>query len=134
MRFLVFILPAIYQPSDGKLIEQYEPPDAEMMAKMGRFNDELRADGALLAVDGLQPLTQRARLAFSEGDISVTEGSHIRAKEVIGGYWLLQANTKRQVIEWMKKCPVEPRDVIEIRQVAEMSDFPPEVQAALRER
>lgn len=134
MRFLVFILPAIYQPVAGKLIEPNGSPTVQMIEKMGRFNDELKAAGAVLALDGLQPLTKGARLAFSENDVQVTEGSQIDAKEVIGGYWLLQADARRQVIDWMKRCPVQPGDLIEIRQVAETSDFPPEVQAVIRAR
>jgi hypothetical protein len=89
-----------------------------MMAKMGRFNDELRKAGALLAVDGLQPVTTGARIAFSGGKASVTDGPSVQAREVVGGYWLLQAKSKQQVVDWMKRCPAQDGDVIEIRQVA----------------
>jgi hypothetical protein len=134
MRFLVFMIPAVYQPKHG--MQQPGPdfaPDAKQMAEMRRFNDELRKAGALLAVDGLHPLTTGARLEFSDDDdISVTDGSLVDPQEVVGGYWLLQAQSKRQVVDWMKHCPAQDGDVIEIRQVAEMSDFPADVQAAAR--
>ncbi len=132
MRFMAFMIPAVYQPKNGKQTDPRFTPDAEMMAKMGRFNDELTKTGALLAVDGLQPVTTGARLAFSAGKVALTDGPAIDAKEVVGGYWLLAAKSKQQVVEWMKRCPAQEGDVIEIRQVAELSDFPADVQAAAR--
>lgn len=132
MRFLVFMIPAVYQPKIGEKIEADFTPDAEMMAKMGQFNEELKKAGALLSLDGLQPLTTGARLVFSQGKASITDGSLVEAKEVVGGYWMLQAKSKQQVVDWMKRCPAQDGDVIEIRQVFEMPDFPAEVQAAAR--
>ena len=72
MRFLVFMIPGVYQPKNGRPADANFTPDPEMMAKMGRFNDELKTAGALLAVDGLQPLSTGARLAFADGKVSVT--------------------------------------------------------------
>ena len=133
MRFLVFMIPRVYQPQKhDKKTDANFTPDAEMMAKMGQFNEELRKSGALLSLDGLQPLTTGARLAFTGGKASLTDGPSVEAKEVIGGYWLLQAQSKQQVIEWMKRCPALDGDVIEIRQVFELSDFPADVQAAMK--
>jgi hypothetical protein len=132
MRFQVFMIPEVYQPKNGKKTDPDFTPDAEMMAKMGKFNDELEKAGALLSLDGLQPLTTGARLAFSGGEASVTDGPSVEAKEVVGGYWMLQAESKQQVVDWMKRCPAQDGDVIEIRQVFEMSDFPADVQAAAK--
>lgn len=132
MRFLVFMIPAVYQPKIGEKIKADFTPNAEMMAKMGQFNEELKKAGALLSLDGLQPLTTGARLVFSQGKASVTDGSLVEAKEVVGGYWMLQAKSKQQVVDWMKRCPAQDGDVIEIRQVFEMPDFPAEVQAGAR--
>ena len=133
MRFLVFMIPAVFQPKNGRQTDPDFAPDAEMMTKMSRFNKELKQAGALLAVDGLQPLTLGVRLAFSEEEeTTVTDGAAIDAKEVVGGYWLLQAESIRRVVEWMKRCPAQDGDVIEIRQVAEVTDFPADVQAAAR--
>jgi hypothetical protein len=120
MRFLVFMIPAVYQPKNGR--QTAGPgfkPDEVMMAKMRRFNDELRDAGLLLSVDGLQPLAAGARLAFSGSTASFTDGPAIDAGEVIGGYWMLQAKSKQQVVDWMKRCPAQDGDVIEIREVFE---------------
>jgi hypothetical protein len=133
MRFQVFMIPEVYQTKNGKKPDPNFTPDAEMMAEMGKFNEELKKSGALLSVDGLQPLTTSARLLFSGGKAKVTNGPSVEAKEVVGGYWMLQAKSKQQVVDWMKRCPAQDGDVIEIRQVAEMLDFPAEVQAAARD-
>jgi len=114
----------VYQPKNGNKTDPQFVPDAEMMAKMGKFNDELKKAGALLSLDGLQPLTTGARLTFSGGKVSVVDGPSVEAKEVVGGYWLLQAKSKQEVIDWMKRCPAQEGDIIEIRQVFEMSDLP----------
>ena len=124
MRFLVFMIPGVYQPKNGQKTDPHFAPDAEMMAKMGKFNEELKKAGALLSLDGLQPLTTGARLAFSGGKASVTDGPFVEAKEVVGGYWMLQAESKQQVVDWMKRCPAQDGDVIEIRQVFECRIFP----------
>jgi hypothetical protein len=105
MRFLVFIVPDVYQPRNGKNTDPDFTPDAEEMTEMGKFNDELRKAGALLSVDGLQPLTTGARLAFSGGKARVTDGPLVEATEVVGGYWMLRAKSKQQVVDWMKRCP-----------------------------
>ena len=141
MRFLVFMIPGVHstelaermlEPKNGKQTDSDFKSVAEEMAKMGKFNDELSKAGALLSVDGLLPLKSGARLAFSGGKASVTDGPFIETKEVVGGYWILEAKSKQQVVDWMKRCPAQADDVIEIRQIAEMSDFPPDVQAATR--
>jgi hypothetical protein len=130
MRFQVFMIPEVYQPKNGKNTNPNFTPDAETVAKMGKFNEELKKAGALLSLDGLHPLTIGARLKFSRGKATVTDGPAVEAKEVVGGYWMLEAKSKQQVIEWMERCPARDGDVIEIRQVFEMSDFPTDVLAA----
>ena len=132
MRFQVFMIPAVYQPKNGRNTDPHFTPDPEMMKKMGLFNDELRKATTLIALDGLHPLTTGARLAFSGGKATVTDGPSIEAKEVVGGYWMLEGKSKQQVVDWFKRCPAQDGDVIEIRQVHEMSDFPADVQAAVR--
>ena len=132
MRFQVFMIPAVYQTKNGKKTDPQFKPDAEMMEKMGKFNEELKKAGALLSLDGLQPLTNGARLSFSGGKATVTDGPLVDAEEVVGGYWMLEAKSKQQVVDWMKRCPAQDGDVLEIRQVYEMSDFEADVQAAAR--
>jgi hypothetical protein len=120
---MAIMIPGIYQP--GRKIDPNFVPSADKMDQMGKFNEELRKKGAILALDGLHPLTTKgARLSFAGGNAQVMEGPAIAAKEVVGGYWLLEAKSKKEVIDWFKCCPAEPEDVIEIRQVFEMSDIP----------
>ena len=130
MRFMVLMIPGVYR--GNKKIDPNFVPDAEKMEKMGQFNEELKKAVTLMSLDGLQPLTMGARVAFSHGKATVTDGPFIEAKEVLGGYWMLQAKSKEQVVEWMKRCPADDGDVIEIRQVFELTDFPIKVQEAAR--
>lgn len=119
MPFIVFMIPAVYQPKNGRQAPGPDfKPDPKMMAEMGKFNDELRKAGALLAVNGLQPLASGARLTFAGGKPSLVDGPAIDSKEVVGGYWIVNAKTKQQVIDWWKRCPAQEGDVIEIREVA----------------
>ena len=122
MRFMEIMIPGVYQP--GRKIDPNFSPTPEQMDKMGKFNEELQAKGAILALDGLHPLTKGARLSFASGKAQVTDGANTQAKEVVGGYWLLEAKSKDEVIDWFKRCPAEPGDVVEFRQVFEMSDLP----------
>jgi len=128
MRFMVLMIPGVYQP--GKKVEPGFTPDAEMVAKMTAFNEDLQKAGAMISGDGLMPLTTGARVAFSKGKATVTDGPFVEAKEVLGGYWMLQFKSKQEAVDWMKRCPAQDGDVIEIRQVFEMEDFPADVQAA----
>ena len=107
-------------------------PSAEAVAAMTRYNEELRKAGMLLSLDGLQPPSEGASVEFSDGAATVTDGPFAEAKEVVGGYWLIQARDKAEAVEWAKRCPGE-NCRIEVRRVFEMEDFPEEVQAAARE-
>ena len=132
MRFMMFMIPKVYQPGTPpgeKAGEGFAPP-AEAVAKMMKFNEELTKAGALIALDGLQPSLKGARVAFKAGKPTVTDGPFIEAKEVIGGYWMIQAKSKEEAVGWAKRCPATDGDVIEVRQVFEMSDFPADVQKA----
>jgi hypothetical protein len=128
MRFMVLMIPRVYQ--GGKKIDPNFAPPIEKMEKMGRFNDEMKKAVELLSLDGLQPLTTGARVTFAGGKPTVTDGPFVEAKEVLGGYWMIEAKSKEEVVNWMKRCPADDGDVIEIRQVFEMSDFP--IQKATR--
>ena len=136
MRFMVFMIPGVYQP--GKKVDPGFTPDAKMVEKMMKFNEELTKAGALISVDGLQPLTNGARVAFSGGKANVTDGPFVEAKEVVGGYWMLQFKSKPEAIEWVKRWPALDGDddgelEIEIRQVFEAEDFGPAFTPELRE-
>jgi len=122
MRFMMMMIPDVYRrpvPPD------FMPP-ADAMEKMGRFNEELRKAGVLLALDGLHPPETAARLSFRAGGKPVvTDGPFAEAKEAIGGYWMLQVKSREEAIEWARRCPAEPGDVLEIRKVHEAEDFAP---------
>jgi hypothetical protein len=105
-------------------------PDARIVERMTRYNDSLSKAGVLLALDGLHPLSMGARLSFSGGKAKVTDGPFAEAKEVIGGYWMIQVKSKEEAVEWARRAPMPDGDVIEVRQVQELSDFPPEIRKA----
>lgn len=126
MRFMMFIYPGLKDEADWE-------PSPEDVAAMMKYNEELTKAGALLALDGLHPPSKGARVSFAGGKPKVTDGPFTEAKEVIGGYWIIQAKSKEEAVEWASRCPGADGDVIEVRQVAEMSDFPEDVQAAAGE-
>lgn len=121
MRFMMFMYPGIEE-------EEWNPT-AEDVAAMSRYNEELRKAGMLLALDGLHPPAEGARVTFADGDTTVTDGPFAEAKEVVGGYWLIQARSKQEAVEWASRCPGE-NCMIEVRRVFEMEDFPQDVQEA----
>jgi hypothetical protein len=123
MRFMMFI------KIDGG-DESFQPTEADVAA-MERYNRELNEAGVLLALDGLQPPSKGAVITFSAGGkATVTDGPYAEAKEVVGGYWIIQTKSKEEAVEWAKRVPAEEGTTIELRQIFEMSDFSPEIQAA----
>lgn len=125
MRFMMFMYPEISE-------EEWEP-SAEAVAAMSRYNEELRKAGMLLALDGLRPPADGGSVSFDgEGTATVTDGPFAEAKEVVGGYWLIQARSKEEALEWASRCPGETCR-IEVRRVFEMEDFPQDVQDAAAE-
>lgn len=136
MRFMLFMLPNIPEGEWG--------PSPEAVAEMTRYNNELTKAGVLLSLDGLHPASTGARVTGAGGKVTVTDGPFTEAKEVIGGYWLIDVSSKEEAIEWAKRCPAiqgpagapefqGPAPIIEVRQVFEPEDFPPEVRAAAAE-
>ena len=132
MRFMMFMIPKVYQPDTpaGERAEEGFAPPAEAVEKMMKFNEELAKAGALISLDGLHPSSKGARVAFAGGEPKVTDGPFTEAKEVIGGYWMIQAKSKDEAVAWARRVPAEDGDVIEVRQVFEVSEFPPDVQKA----
>jgi len=125
MRFLMLMIPNVSDAEWG--------PTPEMIAAMTRYNRELSEAGVLLSLEGLHPATDGARVSFAGGTPSVTDGPFAETNEVIGGYWMIQLGSREEAIDWARRCPAAEGDVIEIRQVQEMAEFPPEVQAAAAE-
>jgi hypothetical protein len=110
------------------------PPDVQLdperVAAMMRYNEALKDAGVLITLDGLHPPSMGARVSFATGTPVVTDGPFAESKEVLGGYWMIEVDSRAEAIAWAKRCPASANEVIEIRQVQEMSDFSPEVQAA----
>ena len=102
-------------------------PSKELVAAMGRFNEEMVRAGVLLAGEGLQPSSKGARISFSGGKPTVTDGPFTEVKELIAGFWMIRVNSKAEAIDWASRVPFADGETIEIRQVFEASDFPPEV-------
>jgi hypothetical protein len=125
MRFMMLMIPLGYEsaPADVKL-------DPERVAAMMRYNEALKDAGVLITLDGLHPPSTGARVSFATGEPAVTDGPFAEAKEVLGGYWMIEVASRAEAVAWAKKCPASANEIIEIRQVQEMADFPPDVQAA----
>jgi len=104
--------------------------DPERVAAMMRYNEALKDAGVLITLDGLHPPSTGARVSFPGGKPIVTDGPFAEAKEVLGGYWMIRVDSKEEAIAWASRCPMADNEIIEIRQVQEMSDFPPDVQKA----
>lgn len=121
MKFMMLMIPAVYQ--GGKKLDPAFVPDPEMVERMGRFNEEMAKDLKLLDLNGLHPQSTGARVSFSNGKPAITDGPFIEAKEVLGGYWMVEADSKEQVVKWAAKCPAQDGDTIEIRQVFGPEDF-----------
>jgi hypothetical protein len=130
MRFMMLMIPEVYQGKEGQNLGSDFAPGAEDVAQMNRYNEELAKSGALIALDGLHPLTTGARISFAGGKPRVTDGSFAEAKEVLGGYWMINVKSRDEAIAWAKKVPARHGDVIEVRQVFEMEEFPEDVQKA----
>lgn len=122
MRFMMFMYP--------QLEERDWEPTPEAVAEMGRYNEELQRAGMLLALDGLRPPSDGGTVSFDqEGRATVTDGPFAGGKEVVGGYWLIQARSTEEALEWAGRVPGESCRV-EVRRVFEMEDLPREVRDA----
>jgi hypothetical protein len=120
MRFMMLMYP-------GPKAESGAMPDEKLISAMLAYNEELAKAGVLLGLDGLHPTAKGARVRFSGGRAIVTDGPFAEAKEVIGGYWLIQVASRDEAIAWAKRAPCPDGELIEIRQVFEAADFGPEI-------
>jgi hypothetical protein len=129
MRFMV-IIKATKDSEAGVM------PSEQLLAEMGRFNEELVKAGVLLAGEGLHASSKGARVKFSGNKRTVIDGPFAETKELIAGYWLWQVKSKEEAIEWVKRCPnpMPGESEIEIRQVFEAEDFGAEFTPELREQ
>jgi hypothetical protein len=125
MRFMMLMIPKGYEKAKPGTI-----PDAKAVLAMMKYNEALLKAGVLLALDGLHPPSMGVRVSFSGGKARVIDGPFAEAKEVIGGYWMIQVKSKEEAVEWASRCPGSDSETLELRQVMEMSEFPSEVQEA----
>ena len=125
MRFMMLMIPLGYETAPKEI-----DLDPERVAAMMAYNQALKDAGVLITLDGLHPPSMGARVSFATGVPVVTDGPFTEAKEVLGGYWMIDVASREEAIAWASKCPASANEIIEIRQVQEMTDFPPEVQEA----
>ncbi len=123
MRFMMLMIPKGYGAAAPGAM-----PDAQAVAAMMKYNELLREAGVLLALDGLHPPSMGVRVSFADGKPKVANGPFPEAKEALGGSWMIDVKSKEEAVAWASRCPASPNEIIEIRQMREMSEFPPEVQ------
>jgi hypothetical protein len=112
-------------------------PSTELLAAMGKYNEELVKAGVMLAGEGLKPSSKGARVRFIGPKRTVVDGPFAETKELVAGFWLWQCRSMEEAIEWVKRCPnpfPEGESEIEIRQVFEAEDFGAELTPELREQ
>ncbi len=112
---MMLMIPAVYR--DNKQLPATFAPDREMVEKMTKYNEELGQALRITDLNGLHPLTTSARVSFAQGKAMVTDGPFVETKEVLGGYWMVEANSKEELLQWAQKCPAQDGDIIEIRQI-----------------
>ncbi len=125
MRFMMLMIPKGYESAKPDAM-----PSTEAVSAMMKYNESLQKAGVLLALDGLHPPSSGVRVSFAGGKPKVTDGPFAEAKEVIGGYWMIQVKSKEEAIEWASRCPASDNEVIEVRQVQEFAEFPADIQEA----
>ena len=126
MRFMLLVIPEGYERAAADVT-----PDAKAVERMMKYNEELAKAGVLLSLDGLHPPASGVRVSYKGGKPTVTDGPFSEAKECVGGYWMIQVKSQEEAVEWAKRAPMGDNEIIEVRRVQEMDDFPPDVQAVI---
>lgn len=125
MRFMLLMIPQGYETAAADAV-----PSVEQVAAMTAYNTALFESGVLIGGEGLHPPATGARISFADGKPRVVDGPFPQAKEMLGGYWMIDVASREVAIEWAKRCPASPNEIIEVRRVQEFEDCPPELQAA----
>jgi hypothetical protein len=128
MRFMMLMIPKGYEKAAPGAM-----PDAKAVAAMMKYNEALQKAGVLLALEGLPASSKGARVKFSGDKRTVIDGPFAETKEVVAGFSIIQVKSKEEAIAWASRCPASDNEVIEVRQVQEMSDFPAEVKEVVAE-
>lgn len=123
MRFMMLVIPKGYEDAAPGTT-----PDPERVERMMVYNENLQKAGVLLALDGLHPPSMGFRVSYSGGKPTVKDGPFAEAKEVVGGYWMIDVASREEAVEWARKAPMGENEIIEVRQVQEFDDFPQDVQ------
>jgi hypothetical protein len=130
MRFMMIMFPKHYQNAKPGAV-----PDLKAMEVMGKYNEQLQKAGVLLALDGLTPpSTMSARVTFKGGKSKVTDGPFSEAKEVVGGYWIIQVKSREEALEWASRIPGSDDEMVEVRRMFDLTDFDPEVQKEIQKK
>jgi hypothetical protein len=130
MRFMMIMYPKDYGNAKPGTV-----PDLKSMEEMGKYNEQLGKAGVLLALDGLTPpATMSARVTFKAGKSKVTDGPFAEAKEVVGGYWIIQVKSREEALEWASRIPGKDNEMVEVRRMFEITDFDPEMQKEMQKR
>ena len=127
MRFMVLVKAS--EESEAGVM-----PSEEILAEMGKFNEDMVKAGVMLAGEGLHPTSRGVRIRFSGDERTVVDGPFAETKELLAGYWLIQTRDRDEAIEWMKRAPFDDGTEIELRQVFEEEDFGEEFTPELREQ
>ena len=123
MRFMLMMIPGSYETAGPEL----DLP-VDRVAEMMKFNESLQQAGVLLYCEGLHPPATGARVRFKAGVPTVADGPFAEAKELLGGFWLIDVRSREEAIEWARRCPASDDEMLEVRRVQEMEDYTPEVQ------
>jgi hypothetical protein len=129
MRFMMIMFPKGYENAKPGTL-----PDLKAMEAMGKYNEQLQKAGVLLALDGLTPPSMGARVTFKSGKSKVTDGPFPEAKEVVGGYWMIQVKSREEALEWASRIPGSDNEMVEVRKVMEITDFPADVQQKFEQK
>jgi hypothetical protein len=127
MRFMMIMFPKGYETAKPGWV-----PDLKACETMRKYNEQLQKAGVLLALDGLTPpSTMSARVTFKSGKSKVTDGPFTEAKEVVGGFWIIQVKSREEALEWASRIPGTDDEMVEVRRMLEITDFPADVQEKL---
>src|ERR1700690_3519897 len=130
MRFMMIHYPKVYATAKHGWV-----PDFKEMDEMGKYNEELGKAGVLLALDGLTPpATMSARVTFKDGKSKVTDGPFTEAKEVVGGFWIIQVKSLEEALDWASRIPGQDDEMVEVRRLFDMTDFDPDTQNYIQKR
>jgi hypothetical protein len=127
MRFMMLMIPKGYETAPPGTM----PEDQKAIDAMMAYNESLQKAGVLISADGLHPPSMGARVSFKGGKPKVTDGPFAEAKEVLGGYWIIDVPSRADAIAWASRCPGSDNEIVEVRQIQEIGDFPPEMQKRL---